>query len=423
MRFIKKLVIMTGGYSKGTLMLEKNSFGVWGRLNLFDYRIKDGDRLVVFSGGNLFVMRLSAEMLDSSFELGELDLDAVHAAIVGDGVALYGSNCALKLRPSFIMDKVRSEERRLIDNEKKFVKFSGRECEYFHSIAPPPYNDFAIADKNYFPAYLSAVSEEEDEGAISINVGENSKVEKETEKLMPHQLEQKYLRLMQVAATIIDKNDSEIKNAAESGENEDSIVNITDTDPPKSEKELIKEEVRIDGSDEKSEVRVGKSDEKSEVRIGKSDEKSEVRIKSDEKSEVRVKSDAEKPEVIAVAKKAVLSDLKEEQPIRGRKATYFERSSEQLGKLLAGNERFAPIERLIPGSKFVKINYDGQRYYLVGVIGSDYICYGVPAMFSETPPKPLTGYARWLPCNASDPHGEGFWMMYQDGVSGETLKS
>ena len=424
MRFIKKLVILTGGYSKGTLMLEKNSFGVWGKLSLFDYTVDEGDRLVVISGGSMFVMRLSAAMLNKTFEIGEMELDAVHAAVVGEDVMLYGSNCARKLSPSVVLEKVKSEERRLKDNERKFIKFSGRECNYFKEIAPPPYNDFAIADKNYFPAYLNVGSEQDEPEPLLI---EEEKVEEEN-RPMPHVLEQRYLHLMEVAASILDKSER----------NDETTVNIVDLAPSREgvggeAKAANAERVDIDAKaafKQEKESAVKLSDEKVSAdpdaqKVILSDAK--VAPTASEHADAKIAptmSEQAEPSVRFSAKSAkTIRDFKEEQPIKGRKATYFERSSEALDRLLKNNERYAPIERLIPGSKFVKINYDGQRYYLVGVIGTDYICYGVPAAFSETPPVPLSGYARWLPSDASNPRGEGFWMMYQDGVSGETLKN
>ena len=414
MQFIKKLVILSGSGARGTLMLEKNGYGVWCKLTIFGLRPSDNYRFVILSD-DLFVMGLDSKSDQTvNFELGEISFDEIHAAVVSDKVVMYGSNCANKLPFDFIMRRVNSHEKK--SKDQSYITFSGREKntdDYFKKIAPPLYNDFAIAEKNYYPAYVTVLGQE---AASTIEVPEDRIIEKsaktteETKPLiktakketkadirqkeegsimevksdknmMPHELERKYLSLIQTAATLVN-NSHDVKN---------------DTIKPASQNETSIKETPIVEQDNKANA----VSERRNLTVG------------------------EKPEVIAMARRITLRDYRVEgaQKTVGRRATYFERSSAQLEKLMSTNERFAPVERLIPGSKFVKVNYDQKRYYIVGVIGRDYICYGVPAVYSEVPPEPLNGYARWLPFNADKPHAEGFWMMYQDGISGETLKS
>ena len=390
MRFIKKLVIFTGGGARGTLMLEKNYFGVWCKLSIFDLPVRSA-RLAIISGDDVFVMKIGSNVDKGvKFELGELGMDEIHVAVVTDKVIMYGSNCATKLPAETVMKKVNGR----IEFEKEqgsFITFSGSGKtidDYFKQIAPPMYNDFAIAEKNYYPAFVTygesdqadeevqkadapaeiqkgekteeaggrvAISGDETEevqGRVAINEeNDENKItelmeEKKMSILTPHEMEQRYLRQMEAAAT-------------------------TKT----------------------------------------------------EAAEQTVRTQAEEPQVVAVARRMTLRDFKADEKPMGRKATYFERSSAELEKLLKTNERFTPIEKLIPGSTFVKINYDRNRNYIVGAIGRDYICYGVPSFYSDTPPQPLCGYARWLPFDPAKPREEGFWMMYQDGISGETLKT
>lgn len=376
MRFIKKLVIFTGGGARGTLMLEKNYFGVWCKLSIFDLPVRSA-RLAIISGDDVFVMKIDSNADKGvKFELGELGMDEIHVAVVTDRVIMYGSNCATKLPAETVMKKVNGR----IEFEKEqesFITFSGSGKtidDYFKQIAPPMYNDFAIAEKNYYPAFVTygesdSADEEaskvdepaeiqdgektEEAGGRVVDNGENDEnkikelmEEKKMSILTPHEMEQRYLRQMEAAATA--------KTVA---------------------------------------------------------------------ADRAVRTQAEEPQVVAVARRMTLRDFKADEKPAGRKATYFERSSAELEKLLKTNERFTPIEKLIPGSTFVKINYDKSRYYIVGAIGRDYICYGVPSFYSDTPPQPLCGYARWLPFDPAKPREEGFWMMYQDGISGETLKT
>jgi len=90
--------------------------------------------------------------------------------------------------------------------------------------------------------------------------------------------------------------------------------------------------------------------------------------------------------------------------------------------------RFSLDERLnglFPDSRWVKIPYSKDKYYIVGEIRekgqSKYICYGVPATYSPNPPKELKGYCSFIPLSIFDMHGEGFWMMFQSSLTGECV--
>ena len=46
----------------------------------------------------------------------------------------------------------------------------------------------------------------------------------------------------------------------------------------------------------------------------------------------------------------------------------------------------------------------------------------MPSVYSETPPKELDGYCSFIPLSVFDMKGDGFWMMFQDAVTGECIK-
>lgn len=84
------------------------------------------------------------------------------------------------------------------------------------------------------------------------------------------------------------------------------------------------------------------------------------------------------------------------------------------------------LKTYFPDSKFVKINYSAGRFYLVGVIKENkrekYICYGVPEKYSEKAPPELEGYCTFIPLSVFDLQGDGYWMMFQDAITGECVK-
>lgn len=104
--------------------------------------------------------------------------------------------------------------------------------------------------------------------------------------------------------------------------------------------------------------------------------------------------------------------------------SFYESVKDQVERLFANNERYEALERLLPDSRWIKVNYNSTgKYYLVGVIGDPvrYLCYGVPGEYSPDPPPDLVGYCQWLALDPGDPAGKGFWIMYQDGVTGRSV--
>jgi len=86
---------------------------------------------------------------------------------------------------------------------------------------------------------------------------------------------------------------------------------------------------------------------------------------------------------------------------------------------------FNDLKCFFPDSRWAKIYYDKERYYVVGVVKEDgvekYICYGVPGEYSPTPPKELKGYCQFIPLSVFNLHGDGFWMMFQDAITGNCI--
>lgn len=83
------------------------------------------------------------------------------------------------------------------------------------------------------------------------------------------------------------------------------------------------------------------------------------------------------------------------------------------------------LEHAIDGSRFAKVYYSDGKYYVVGVIKENdkekYICYGVPSAYRETPPKELAGYCSFVPLSVFDLKGDGYFMMFQDAISGKCV--
>ena len=105
---------------------------------------------------------------------------------------------------------------------------------------------------------------------------------------------------------------------------------------------------------------------------------------------------------------------------------YFLSVKQELEELFLRFPEEECLPRYFFGSRWAKINYSENKYYVVGVIKENdkekYICYGVPAKYSAEPPKELKGYCTFIPISIFDMRGEGYWMMFQDAVTGFCVK-
>lgn len=105
---------------------------------------------------------------------------------------------------------------------------------------------------------------------------------------------------------------------------------------------------------------------------------------------------------------------------------YYETVKKELADLFDKFPAEEQLEKTLYGGKFVKINYSAEKYYVAGVLKEEakekYICYGIPAAYSKTPPKELDGYCSFIPLSVFDLKGDGYWMMFQDAITGECIK-
>ena len=105
---------------------------------------------------------------------------------------------------------------------------------------------------------------------------------------------------------------------------------------------------------------------------------------------------------------------------------YYEKVKSKLSKLLAQNEKEENLCTIIPESEFVKIFYDNDKYYCVGLVKENgtpvYICYGVPLNYSDNPPEEFAGLSKWIPIETNNPRGKGYYMMFQTVSDGNYIK-
>lgn len=107
--------------------------------------------------------------------------------------------------------------------------------------------------------------------------------------------------------------------------------------------------------------------------------------------------------------------------------TFFDGIKDQIETLFGKFPEEEILKEIIPNSKWAKIDYEEKgEYYVVGLLYENdkikYVCYGVPSIYSDEPPKDLKGFAQWLPIDSEKEKGFGYWLTYQDAETGENVK-
>lgn len=118
-----------------------------------------------------------------------------------------------------------------------------------------------------------------------------------------------------------------------------------------------------------------------------------------------------------------IHDIEEDKKINNEN-DFLSSIESQINELLNNYNEETALENIIPNSKFVKVN-NSNNYYIFGVIYEEnkirYIVYGLPGEFSVKPEDEYSNLYQWLPLNAENPEGYGYYLMYQDALTGEQI--
>ena len=99
---------------------------------------------------------------------------------------------------------------------------------------------------------------------------------------------------------------------------------------------------------------------------------------------------------------------------------------DQVEKILSENPTEKILQDIIPDSRFVYVPRGNGDSYVFGIIYENdlprYICYGERGKFSDERPEHLKEFYQWLPIDANNVGGDGYFMMYQDAFTGKNLE-
>ena len=374
MNFEKKLVILTGKSGKGTALIERSAVGTSVTLSVFS--LPDLTRgeyaLGVKTATNILRRELgSLGKIRSRYSLPSGDYSHAHLVIFrtsDDEVLLYGAcDHSSRMWQSNLMDGLRRKEveKKTADEGEAAAAaqdfhYSERKIEdYFLDIDRSTYYDGALAEVNYFD-YSPA------------SYGEEYYYDRPP---APAESERSYLE----------------HRFGLSGENaghtaSDAEADESNFDIPLGDGEILRED------EEREETAISPN-------IAHAQKGQPKKIKS--ASEYTVEQ--------AVA--AVKTE-------RGFYATV----KDQIDELFSVGERYAPLERALPDTRWVKIDYDDKgRYYVVGLVGvkPDYIAYGVPGKF-DSRPAAFEG-ADFIPLSQPIERSDGFWVIFQSAETGKEI--
>ena len=107
-----------------------------------------------------------------------------------------------------------------------------------------------------------------------------------------------------------------------------------------------------------------------------------------------------------------------------KSGVFFEKIRVNLKELFDDYPAEKNLEEMVADSKWVKIDYDAGKFYVVGVIYENekpaYMCYGAPGKRAEKPDE-MKGYCSFIPSSPFDLKNDGYWVMFQSAASGVRL--
>lgn len=415
MVFEKKLIILTGdGGAKGTLKTERNAYGLKCDINAFNIAKKSdaGYILAVKEGEQVKEYPLGAS-LDGGKEIllsEKTDVPTAHFVIceAGGDALLYGTLNRNRLWKGNLPNGRKREvygEKDAIDEvksnkaEKEEFRFSKR-SETFLDIFPSEggYDDNAVAAVNYYAADFgkNALTDEKNPTCKA----ENNYEEKKQEAVYNDQgIRVEYIR-----------------GAKPEGDEKLRISDLQYAFLKDYEKKIS---IKLNSEED----RTIKRDEEVPPR-GTGVKNTKKSLRNSVSSGVNVFM--RRMDALSKGSSVLVPSVSEENEafIRGRELSYYEQVSDQIEKLFTEGTRETELESLMPHTKWVRVDFSGDgRFYVVGLVGDkpDYICYGLPADYTPEPPDEISGYCGWLPLDVRNPQGKGYWLLYQDADTGESV--
>ncbi len=415
MVFEKKLIILTGdGGAKGTLKTERNAYGLKCEINAYNIgkksgsgyflAVKEDDSVkeyplgISLEGGKEILLSENTAVSKAHFVIYEAGKDALLYGTLNRN-RLWKGNLPNGRKREVHGEKTAIDEGKINKAEKEEFRFSKR-SETFLDIFPSEggYDDNAVAEVNYYAADFGkdALTGEKNPTCKA----ENNYEEKKQEAVY---------------------NDQGIRVEYIRGAKPEGEVRLRISDLQYAFLKDYEKKISIKLNSE--EDRTIKRDEEVPPR-GTGVKNTKKSLRNSVSSGVNVFM--RRMDALSKGSSVLVPSVLEEDEafIRGRELSYYEQVSDRIEKLFTEGTRETELESLMPHTKWVRVDFSGDgRFYVVGLVGDkpDYICYGLPADYSPEPPDEISGYCGWLPLDVKNPQGKGYWLLYQDADTGESV--
>lgn len=415
MVFEKKLIILTGdGGAKGTLKTERNAYGLKCEINAYNIgkksgsgyflAVKEDDSVkeyplgISLEGGKEILLSENTAVSKAHFVIYEAGKDALLYGTLNRN-RLWKGNLPNGRKREVHGEKDAIDESKINKAEKEEFRFSKR-SETFLDIFPSEggYDDNAVAEVNYYAA---------DFGKDTLT----------GEKNPPCKAENNYEEKKKEAVY----NDQGIRVEYMRGAKPEGDVKLRISDLQYAFLKDYEKKIRIKlNSEEDRDIK--RAEEVPPRGTGVKNTKKSLRNSVSSGVNVFMR----RMDALSKGSSVLVPSVSEENEafIRGRELSYYEQVSDQIEKLFTEGTRETELESLMPHTKWVRVDFSGDgRFYVVGLVGDkpDYICYGLPADYSPEPPDEISGYCGWLPLDVKNPQGKGYWLLYQDADTGESV--
>lgn len=415
MVFEKKLIILTGdGGAKGTLKTERNAYGLKCEINAYNIgkksgsgyflAVKEDDSVkeyplgISLEGGKEILLSENTAVSKAHFVIYEAGKDALLYGTLNRN-RLWKGNLPNGRKREVHGEKDAIDESKINKAEKEEFRFSKR-SETFLDIFPSEggYDDNAVAEVNYYAS---------DFGKEALT----------DEKNPPCKAENNYEEKKKEAVY----NDQGIRVEYMRGAKPEGDVKLRISDLQYAFLKDYEKKIRIKlNSEEDRDIK--RVEEVPPRGTGVKNTKKSLRNSVSSGVNVFMR----RMDALSKGSSVLVPSVSEENEafIRGRELSYYEQVSDQIEKLFTEGTRETELESLMPHTKWVRVDFSGDgRFYVVGLVGDkpDYICYGLPADYSPEPPDEISGYCGWLPLDVKNPQGKGYWLLYQDADTGESV--
>lgn len=415
MVFEKKLIILTGdGGAKGTLKTERNAYGLKCEINAYNIgkksgsgyflAVKEDDSVkeyplgISLEGGKEILLSENTAVSKAHFVIYEAGKDALLYGTLNRN-RLWKGNLPNGRKREVHGEKTAIDESKINKAEKEEFRFSKR-SETFLDIFPSEggYDDNAVAEVNYYAADFGkdALTGEKNPTCKA----ENNYEEKKQEAVY---------------------NDQGIRVEYIRGAKPEGEVKLRISDLQYAFLKDYEKKIRIKlNSEEDRDIK--RAEEVPPRGTGVKNTKKSLRNSVSSGVNVFMR----RMDALSKGSSVLVPSVSEENEafIRGRELSYYEQVSDQIEKLFTEGTRETELESLMPHTKWVRVDFSGDgRFYVVGLVGDkpDYICYGLPADYTPEPPDEISGYCGWLPLDVKNPQGKGYWLLYQDADTGESV--